>query len=74
MIAPQCRVLPLSKAVGQRINNVADRDDRCPDVAGLMTLQGCPDTDGDGVADLDDKCPDTKAGYKAKRNRLSDGQ
>lgn len=45
---------------------VADRDgdgivdslDRCPDVAGLAALNGCPDRDGDGIADIDDKCPD----------------
>ena len=27
-------------------------------------MNGCPDTDGDGVPDIDDKCPGTKAGYK----------
>jgi len=45
---------------------VADRDgdgvldivDRCPDIAGPASLQGCPDKDGDGIADRDDKCPD----------------
>lgn len=45
---------------------IADRDgdgivdslDRCPDVAGIAALQGCPDRDGDGIADIDDKCPD----------------
>jgi hypothetical protein len=31
--------------------------DRCPDVAGPMSLNGCPDSDGDGVADIDDRCP-----------------
>ena len=29
-----------------------------PTVAGLAALQGCPDSDGDGIADKDDKCPD----------------
>jgi hypothetical protein len=28
------------------------------DVFGLAALNGCPDTDGDGVADKDDACPD----------------
>jgi hypothetical protein len=45
---------------------VLDRDgdgtldslDRCPDVAGMAALQGCPDKDGDGIADMDDGCPD----------------
>ena len=39
-------------------DGVLDVDDKCPDVAGLANLQGCPDRDGDGIADGDDKCPD----------------
>lgn len=39
-------------------DGVADSVDRCPDVAGLAALKGCPDKDGDGIADIDDKCPD----------------
>ena len=39
-------------------DGVPDSIDRCPDVAGLAALQGCPDRDGDGIADIDDKCPD----------------
>ncbi len=39
-------------------DGVLDVDDKCPDVAGLASLQGCPDRDGDGIADGDDKCPD----------------
>jgi outer membrane protein OmpA-like peptidoglycan-associated protein/opacity protein-like surface antigen len=39
-------------------DGVMDADDRCPDVAGLVALKGCPDRDGDGIADMDDKCPD----------------
>ena len=39
-------------------DGVLDADDKCPDVAGLPSLQGCPDRDGDGIADADDKCPD----------------
>jgi outer membrane protein OmpA-like peptidoglycan-associated protein len=39
-------------------DGVPDADDKCPDVAGLATLQGCPDKDADGIADGDDKCPD----------------
>ena len=41
-------------------DGIADKDDACPDVAGLKEFNGCPDTDGDGVADKDDKCPDEK--------------
>ncbi len=39
-------------------DGVLDADDKCPDVAGLVTLQGCPDRDGDGITDAEDKCPD----------------
>jgi len=39
-------------------DGVLDADDKCPDVAGLASLQGCPDRDGDGITDADDKCPD----------------
>lgn len=39
-------------------DGVLDADDKCPDVKGLASLQGCPDRDGDGIADGDDKCPD----------------
>ena len=42
-------------------DGVNDVDDKCPDVKGLASLQGCPDRDGDGIADGDDACPD-KAG------------
>ena len=41
-------------------DGVQDVDDKCPDVAGLASLQGCPDRDGDGIADADDKCPDVR--------------
>ncbi|MGB5006888.1 MAG: OmpA family protein [Ferruginibacter sp.] len=39
-------------------DGIPDADDKCPDVPGLASLQGCPDRDGDGIADGDDKCPD----------------
>lgn len=38
-------------------DGVADKDDACPNEAGLAALGGCPDADGDGVADKDDTCP-----------------
>jgi outer membrane protein OmpA-like peptidoglycan-associated protein len=41
-------------------DGVADDMDRCPDVAGVMALKGCPDADEDGIADLDDRCPKVK--------------
>jgi OmpA-OmpF porin, OOP family len=39
-------------------DGIVDADDKCPDVAGIASLQGCPDKDGDGITDADDKCPD----------------
>ena len=39
-------------------DGIPDKDDACPEVAGLKEFNGCPDTDGDGVPDKDDKCPD----------------
>jgi OmpA-OmpF porin, OOP family len=39
-------------------DGVNDADDKCPDVAGVASLGGCPDKDSDGIADADDKCPD----------------
>ncbi len=38
-------------------DGVPDANDKCPDVKGLASLAGCPDSDGDGIADGDDKCP-----------------
>lgn len=40
-------------------DGVSDLEDRCPDVAGVVALSGCPDKDNDGIADGDDKCPAT---------------
>ncbi|MBS1511458.1 MAG: OmpA family protein [Bacteroidetes bacterium] len=39
-------------------DGIIDAEDKCPDVKGLASLQGCPDRDGDGIADAEDKCPD----------------
>jgi hypothetical protein len=41
-------------------DGIADKDDKCPTVAGPKKNAGCPwpDTDGDGVLDKDDKCPE----------------
>jgi outer membrane protein OmpA-like peptidoglycan-associated protein len=42
---------------------IVDKDDKCPDVAGIAKLKGCPDADSDGVADGEDLCQGTKPGY-----------
>lgn len=38
-------------------DGIFDKDDACPDVAGLKAFNGCPDTDGDGIEDSKDACP-----------------
>ena len=48
---------PPPPVVDRDNDGVLDSLDRCPDVAGIAALQGCPDADGDGIADMDDKCP-----------------
>jgi outer membrane protein OmpA-like peptidoglycan-associated protein len=40
-------------------DEVYDKDDECPEVAGLKEFNGCPDADGDGIKDSDDACPNT---------------
>ncbi len=49
---------PVPVVLDRDNDGVLDADDKCPDVAGLANLAGCPDRDGDGIADGDDKCPD----------------
>ncbi|MDB2462828.1 OmpA family protein [Algibacter sp.] len=39
-------------------DGIYDKDDACPDVAGLEAFNGCPDTDGDGIEDSKDDCPE----------------
>lgn len=38
---------------------VSNKKDVCPDVPGLWSFKGCPDTDGDGIQDIEDDCPET---------------
>ena len=51
-------------------DGIYDKDDACPDVAGLKQFNGCPDTDGDGIPDKDDACPDVAG--KAELNGCPD--
>ena len=44
---------------------IIDEKDNCPDIAGLATFNGCPDTDHDGTPDQKDICP-KDAGTKGK--------
>jgi OmpA-OmpF porin, OOP family len=55
----------LAKAEAERMkkdtdgDGVVDINDKCPNIVGPASNNGCPyvDTDGDGVADVNDKCP-----------------
>ncbi len=38
-------------------DGIYDKDDACPEVAGLEAFNGCPDSDGDGIEDGKDDCP-----------------
>jgi OOP family OmpA-OmpF porin len=38
-------------------DGIYDKDDACPEVAGLKEFNGCPDTDKDGIEDSKDQCP-----------------
>ncbi|RTY95768.1 OmpA family protein [Flavobacterium sp. GT3R68] len=38
-------------------DGIYDKDDACPEVAGLKQFNGCPDTDADGIQDSADECP-----------------
>jgi len=44
-------------------DGIKDKEDKCPEIAGLKAFKGCPDTDGDSVIDSEDSCPDI-AGLK----------
>jgi outer membrane protein OmpA-like peptidoglycan-associated protein len=38
-------------------DGVPDHEDKCPRLAGLPELRGCPDSDGDKISDNEDNCP-----------------
>ena len=39
-------------------DGIYDKEDACPEIAGLVAFKGCPDTDGDGIKDSEDACPE----------------
>lgn len=39
-------------------DGIPNKLDKCPDLPGLWSMDGCPDTDGDGVSDYLDLCPE----------------
>ncbi len=54
-------------------DSIPDRDDACPEIAGLAQFQGCPDTDQDGLADKNDKCPELYGSIEMNGCPDSDG-
>lgn len=54
-------------------DGIPDKDDRCPQVAGLANMAGCPDSDGDGITDALDACPNAAGTADMKGCPDSDG-
>ena len=54
-------------------DGIYDKDDACPDVAGLEAFNGCPDTDGDGIEDSKDSCPNEAGSVEMNGCPDSDG-
>tara|TARA_R110000868_G_scaffold140233_3_gene355597 strand:+ start:5404 stop:6750 length:1347 start_codon:yes stop_codon:yes gene_type:complete len=54
-------------------DGIYDKDDACPDVAGLEAFNGCPDSDGDGIEDSKDDCPNEAGSAEMNGCPDSDG-
>jgi OmpA-OmpF porin, OOP family len=54
-------------------DGIIDKEDACPDVAGIAAFQGCPDTDGDGIQDSEDACIDEAGTVEMKGCPDQDG-
>ncbi len=54
-------------------DGIYDRDDACPEVAGLEAFNGCPDSDGDGIEDGKDGCPNVAGSKEMNGCPDSDG-
>ncbi len=53
-------VFNLGKPKDDDGDGIPNKLDKCPNEAGELLFNGCPDTDGDGIADIEDKCPSVK--------------
>lgn len=54
----KAKVTEIVEEIDSDSDGIADKKDRCPNIAGVIQNDGCPlDTDADGVYDKDDKCP-----------------
>ncbi len=54
-------------------DGIYDKDDACPEVAGLEAFNGCPDSDGDGIEDAKDECPNEAGSMEMNGCPDSDG-
>jgi OOP family OmpA-OmpF porin len=54
-------------------DGIYDKDDTCPEVAGLKQFNGCPDTDGDGLQDSEDDCINDKGTVEMRGCPDTDG-
>lgn len=54
-------------------DGVADKDDKCPDLAGAIETNGCPDEDNDGIIDSEDECPTIAGKLKGCPDSDNDG-
>ncbi|GMN09624.1 OmpA family protein [Croceitalea sp. MTPC9] len=54
-------------------DGIYDKDDACPEVAGLEAFNGCPDSDGDGIEDGKDSCPNAAGSKEMNGCPDSDG-
>ena len=54
-------------------DGIYDKDDACPEVAGLEEFNGCPDSDGDGIEDSKDECPNEAGSMEMNGCPDSDG-
>lgn len=66
MAPPPPPPMPVVEKKDRDNDGVLDADDKCPDVKGLASMQGCPDTDSDGITDADDTCPTVAGTAKYK--------
>jgi OOP family OmpA-OmpF porin len=54
-------------------DGIYDREDACPEVAGLKQFNGCPDSDADGIQDSEDDCPNDAGTVEMKGCPDTDG-
>ncbi|HEY3450571.1 MAG TPA: OmpA family protein [Myxococcales bacterium] len=47
-------------------DGIIDVNDKCIEVKGVPSAQGCPDADGDGITDADDACPNEPGAPETK--------